>query len=182
MSQCFLSSIFILEFKINLQRTHAIACAFILRGNKIDDCDCHLPSEFSGSDRSESDGTFWMLRIPQSSGSSFIFMGAPPSKCCSIVQFQLVEGKIIYFIWFQFRYKELTKKKSKNMEMIILFLFSIGVDFRNLLKIKTRSIWLLKYFDTKISILRCKYLRGINYAEVWRSCVNIILLRKTQFT
>lgn len=149
MSQCFLSSIFILEFKINLQRTHAIACAFILRGNKIDNCDCHLPSEFSGSDRSESDGTFWMLRIPQSSGSSFIFMGAPPSKCCSIVQFQLVEGKIIYFIWFQFRYKELTKKNQKIWKWLFCSYFRLVSIFEIFWKLKPDQFGCLSILTQK---------------------------------
>lgn len=40
-----------------------------------------LPSEFSGSERSETDGTSWILRTAQSSGSSFINIGALLSKC-----------------------------------------------------------------------------------------------------
>lgn len=40
----------------------------------------HLPNEASASDKSDSDGTFWMLRMPPSSGSSFNSIGGPPSK------------------------------------------------------------------------------------------------------
>lgn len=42
----------------------------------------YLPSDASGSDKSDSDGTFWTLRIPPSSGSSFNSIGGPPSKHC----------------------------------------------------------------------------------------------------
>lgn len=40
----------------------------------------YLPNEASGSEISDSDGTFWILRIPPSSGSSFNKIGAPVSK------------------------------------------------------------------------------------------------------
>lgn len=86
---------------------------------------------------SDSDGTFRILRIPPSSGSSFSKIGGPPSKLCEI-QFIINKNYFIYFFIFRVLRFFFIKIEFRSF-------FSIEIDSRMTKKNK-RIVFLFKHY------------------------------------